>query len=91
MDKEPAEVVEKKVDKDEHGKDIVNITVDGKQWPIHRGRRTVAEIKEAGHIAPADELSQIIDGNITPLPNDGSVVIKGDEVFVSNKPSGGSS
>jgi ABC-type Zn2+ transport system, periplasmic component/surface adhesin len=75
----------------DHDHDFVTITVDGHPYKIHRGNHTVTEIKEVGKVLPADELNQIIDGKIVPLPNDGSVVIKGDEVFVSNRPSGGSS
>jgi len=73
------------------GQNTVIIFVDGKEAKIHRGRRTVAEIKVAGSVPLADELSQVIDKKITPLADDGSVVIKGDEVFVSNRRSGGSS
>ncbi len=78
-------------EKGNHGKDMVTITVDGKACEIHRGKQSVADIKEAGKVPLADELSEIIDGKITPLPDDGSVVIKGGELFVSNKRSGGSS
>ena len=80
-----------KENKGDHGKDFVSITVDGKECQIHRGRQTVSEIKQVGKVPAADELSQIIDGKITPIPDDGSVVIKGGEIFVSNRRSGGSS
>jgi len=88
MSEERTEVLE---EKDENRREIVSIIVDGKEVPIHRGRRSVAEIKQASKVPLADELSQIIDGKITPLPDDGSVVIRGHEVFVSNARSGGSS
>jgi hypothetical protein len=62
----------------------VTITIDGKEKQIHRGRQTVAKIKEVGGVAAAMELEQIIDGKLTPLPDDGSVTIKGEETFVSH-------
>jgi len=69
----------------------VTITVNNDPHQIHRGRRTVAEIKTAGGVRLADELDQFIDGKLTELTDDGSVVIKGGEVFVSHVRSGGSS
>lgn len=91
MQEEMTDTLTQNNKKNEHAEDFVSITVDGKERKIHRGRQTVAEIKKVGEVPPADELSQIIDGKITPLPDNGSVVIKGGEVFVSNRPSGGSS
>lgn len=91
MGKEEAREPEVKEDKGNEGKEIVSITVNGNECKIHRGRQTVAEIKRGGNVPAADELSQIIDGKITPLADDGSVVIKGGEIFVSNVRSGSSS
>jgi hypothetical protein len=71
--------------------DEVKIVVNNAVILIHRGRRTVAEIKTAGSVPLADELDQFIDNNLTELPDDGSVTIKGGEVFVSHVRSGGSS
>jgi hypothetical protein len=69
----------------------VHITVNNTPRLIHRGRRTVAEIKKVGGVPLADELDQLIDKKLTSLPDDGSVVIKGGEVFISHVRSGGSS
>ena len=69
----------------------VHITVNGVSRSIHRGRRTVAEIKTVGQVPMAEELEQVIEGKLTPLPDDGSVVIKGAEVFMSHVRDGGSS
>lgn len=69
---------------EEHRQDRVTITIDGQPKPIHRGRRTVAEIKQLGGIPQADVLEQIINGQLVQLDNNGAVVIKGDEVFVSH-------
>jgi hypothetical protein len=69
----------------------VHITINGASKQIHRGRQTVVEIKTVGGVPLADELEQLLDGKLTPLPDDGSVVIKGGETFMSHVRSGGSS
>src|SRR6266478_2595429 len=69
----------------------VHITINGVSRLIHRGRQTVAEIKKVGEVPAADELEQLINGKLTPLPDDGAVTIKGGEVFMSHVRSGGSS
>jgi hypothetical protein len=76
---------------EDHGKDFVDITIDGKTYPIHRGHQTVVAIKTVGSIPLAYELEQVIDGKLTPLADDGAVVIKGDEQFVGHPRSAGSS
>jgi len=73
------------------GKKLVEIMINGKPYPIDRGRESVVDIKHVGQVPLADELEQVIDGKLTPLPDDGAVVIKGGEVFVSHPRSGGSS
>jgi len=69
----------------------VKITINKVVKTIHRGRNTVVEIKKLGGVPLADELEQLIDGKLTPLPDDGAVTIKGKEVFISHPRSGGSS
>ena len=76
---------------EDHGRREVKIKVDGKLVEVHRGRMTVAEIKAEGKVPPAFDLDQVIDGKLTPLPDDGSVVLKGGEVFVSHPKSAHSS
>jgi hypothetical protein len=68
----------------------VHITINGESKPIHRGRRAVVEIKTLGGVPLADELEQLIDGKLKPLPDDCAVTIKGAEVFMSHVRSGGS-
>jgi hypothetical protein len=75
--------------KPEPGPDV-QITINGVSRVIHRGRRTVIEIKTIGEVPSADELEQLIDGKLTPLADDGAVTIKGGEVFMSHVRSGGS-
>lgn len=73
----------------EHGR-YVTIMVNNVPISIHRGHRTVEEIKAAANVPLADDLEQIIDGKLTPLPDDGAVTLKGGEQFISH-PKGGSS
>ena len=70
---------------------IVTITVDTKPYQIHRGHQTVVEIKKIAGVPLAFELEQLIDGKLTPLPDDGAVTIKGGEVFLSHPKDGGAS
>ncbi len=72
------------------GNSKVNITVNDTNYSIHRGRQTVVEIKNAGKVPLNHALEQIIDGQIVPLEDNGSVVIKGGEVFISHIKDGGS-
>jgi len=70
---------------------FVTIRVNNQEFEIHRGNQSVQEIKAIAGVPLADELNLVIDGELTSLPNDGSVVIKGGEVFVSQPPSGAAS
>jgi hypothetical protein len=68
----------------DHGRDIVSIKVNDEPVQIHRGRQTVSEIKRLGSVAAADELAEVVEGQpLKPLADDGFVVIKGSEEFVS--------
>jgi hypothetical protein len=69
----------------------VKIQINGESKLSHRGRHTVVEIKKLGNIPLADELEQLVDGKLKPLPDDAVVTIKGGEVFMSHVRSGGSS
>lgn len=70
---------------------LVTITVDTKPYKIHRGHQTVVEIKNVAGVPLAFELEQLIEGKLTPLPDDGAVTIKGGEVFLSHPKDGGAS
>jgi len=69
----------------------VTIVVDNNEHSIHRGHHTVAEIKRVGGVDPGYDLDQVIDGRLVPLPDNGSVTIKGGEVFQSHPKDGSSS
>lgn len=78
-------------DQENHGQSYVVITINGDDYSIHRGSRTVAEIKTAGNVPITDKLEQVINGELVPLNDNASVVIKGGEEFKSHVPSGGAS
>lgn len=69
----------------------VTITIDNKNFTVHRGSKTVAELKQLAGIPPSYELEEIVDGKLVPLNDDQRVVIKGGERFVSHPRAGASS
>lgn len=69
----------------------VKITINKVVKKISSGRHTVVEIKKLGDVPQADELEQLVDGKLKPLPDDATVNIKGGEIFMSHVRSGGSS
>lgn len=69
----------------------VHITVDGKQYKVKRGKEKVASIKSIASVPAAYQLDQDINGVLTPLDQDGFVVINGGEIFVSFPATGSSS
>ena len=73
------------------GQSFVNITINDTERSIHRGRQTVVDIKKAGEVPLNHALEQVVEGQIVPLDDNGSVVIKGGEVFISHPKDGGSS
>lgn len=81
--------ISEETDAAHHG--IVTITVDNKLVQIHRGQQSVAEIKSLGSVPAAFDLDEVVAGKLVPLPDDGHVVIKGEEVFLSHPKSGHSS
>jgi hypothetical protein len=69
----------------------VKITVDSKTFEIGRGKQPVSAIKKLGGVPAANQLDQDVNGVLTPLDQNGSVLIKGSEVFVSYPATGSSS
>jgi len=74
----------------EHGPDVT-ITIGNTTYTIHRGSQTVVAIKTLGHVPLADDLEQIVNGQLTPLADDARVTIKGGEKFVSHPKDSGAS
>ena len=79
------------VDKNDHGKDFVTVTINGAAKEIHRGNHTIAELKVLLGVDASQELDEVIDGEFKPLDDNGRITIKGGEVFVSHARRGGSS
>jgi hypothetical protein len=73
------------------GSSEVTITINDKPYEVHRGRQTVAYLKDLGGVPQNYELDEVKDGRLIPLDDDGSVTIKGGEVFKSNLKVGHSS
>jgi hypothetical protein len=83
-------------EKEGHGKEIsqgpeVMIRVNSTTFKIHRGHRTVSEIKTVAGVPLADDLDQVVCGKLIPLADDGALVIKGGEEFISHPKDGASS
>lgn len=70
---------------------LVTIHINGKEYKIHRGKHTVAEIKKIGNVPLSHDLEEMIKGKLTPLDDNGNVVIKGCEEFFSHVKDGSSS
>lgn len=62
----------------------VTITINNSPYKVHRGRQTVVYLKEIAGISQSFELDEVENGRLVPLPDDGSVTIKGGEEFKSN-------
>lgn len=69
----------------------VEVTVDNTVKTVHRGHYTVAAFKQAVGVDPSKELDEIVNGEIRPLDDNSSLVIRGGERFISHARSGGSS
>tara|TARA_R110002124_G_scaffold149259_5_gene315360 strand:- start:9752 stop:10009 length:258 start_codon:yes stop_codon:yes gene_type:complete len=82
---------EKKERPEKGRKDFVEIEIKEKPYKIHRGNQKVSEIKKVGGINLDYILIQIINDKLVHLPNDGSVTIKGGEIFDCQPPHGDNS
>lgn len=70
---------------------LVEIHINTTSYQISRGKHTVAEIKKLGGVLATHELEELINGKLTPLADDSSVLIKGCEKFFSHVRDGSSS
>jgi hypothetical protein len=79
--------------KDEHGRDEVQIFMDTNAVPfwIHRGNQSVVTIKHICGVEDTWVIEILRAGKFEPLANDGHIVIKGGERFISHVAGGGSS
>ena len=93
LEKEEERLIEREHDgehREPHHKEV-KITIDNKVFEVKPGEQKVSALKELAGIPAAKELEEIIDGTLTPLPDDGTVKICGGEVFLSHARRGGSS
>lgn len=74
----------------DHGNDMVTISVNEKSVSIHRGQHLVSEVKVAGGVPSTDILYKMPDYEVA-LNDDDKIVIHGGESFKSSAPSGASS
>ena len=70
---------------------FVIIYVKDIERKITRGKHTVAEIKKVGQVPIEYDLEEVIDGKLTPLDDNGTVLIKGREQFFCHPKDGSSS
>ena len=70
---------------------LVQVTIDNKPKTIQAGRYTVSELKRALEVDPSRVLDEVIGGEFKELPDNGTVHIKGGEIFVSHVRQGQSS
>lgn len=70
---------------------LVSISINDIDRNILPGNYPVNEIKKIGEVNQAHELEQIIDGKLTPLKDNATVLIKGGEEFFSHVRDGVSS
>lgn len=80
---EPHKESEKK-DEHEHPVHTVKIIIDNKTYEVKPGNYMVSQLKTIGHVAQAFELEEFLHGKLVPLPDVGSVTIKGGEKFVGH-------
>jgi hypothetical protein len=78
-------------EKTNQGKETVTITINDKQYEVHRGRQTVVDLKTLAEIPLAYELNHIVNSKLVPLPDEDGITIKGGEEFISNPKDGVSS
>lgn len=79
------------VHEDNHGNENVTVTINGTKKSIHRGNYFTPDLKAALGVPPQWVIDQNINGEFVEIPDNGRVVIKGGEVFVSHVRSGASS
>lgn len=72
-------------------KNMVSITINRVEYKIPQGPLAVSSLKDWAEIPAADQVEQILHGNLEPIPDDATVQIKGGEKFLSHPRDGGSS
>lgn len=70
---------------------LVKIEINTKPYQISKGEHSVLEIKNLGGVPVVYDLEELINGILTPLADDSSVIINGCEKFFSHVKDGSSS
>jgi hypothetical protein len=70
---------------------LVQATIDNKQKTIQAGTYTVSELKRVLGVDPSRVLDEVVCGEFKELPDNGTVHVKGGEIFVSHVRQGQSS
>ncbi|MBL8799388.1 MAG: hypothetical protein JNM56_36230 [Planctomycetia bacterium] len=69
----------------------VTIHVNNEEVFLHPGRYAVATLKKLAGVPLADDLDELVECQLKPVPDDATVHIRGCEIFVSHIKDGGSS
>lgn len=69
----------------------VLITVDSKEFRVHRGRILVIDLKKLAGVPAAYEIVEVVEKKLIPMADDGFTVIQGGERFLSHPRDGQSS
>jgi hypothetical protein len=69
----------------------VDIYVDNKRVVLHPGHYDVPTLKKLSGVPKADDLDQLIDSKLKPIPDDATIHIRGCEIFIAHIKEGGSS
>jgi hypothetical protein len=70
---------------------LVQVKIDREHKTIQAGTYTVSELKRVLGVDPSRVLDEVIGGEFKELPDDGTVHVKGGEIFISHVPQGQSS
>jgi hypothetical protein len=70
---------------------LVKIEINGVSYELKRGKYSVSEIKGIGKVPISYELEELINGKLTPLDDQATILIKGCEEFFSHARDGSSS
>ena len=70
---------------------LVQVTIDNKHKIIQAGTYTVTELKRVLGVDPSRVLDEVVCGEFKELPDNGTVHVKGGEIFVSHVRQGQSS
>ena len=77
---------------DGHGHEhypTTTIVVNNNPVYIHPGNYTVAVVKKLASVPQADDLDQLVESTLKPIPDDATLHLHGCEIFISHVKDGG--